>query len=48
LDPRDAQPGRHAELTVRLKDPAARVAPGQTACLLAGELVVGQATILGL
>jgi tRNA-uridine 2-sulfurtransferase len=41
----DVEPGAHAELQIELDEPAYGVAPGQTACLLAGELVVGQATI---
>jgi tRNA-uridine 2-sulfurtransferase len=40
-----AGPGRHAELTVWLEEAALGVAPGQSACLLDGELVVGQGTI---
>src|SRR5690606_19446931 len=32
-------------LELALREPACGVAPGQTACLLAGELVVGRATI---
>ena len=42
-----AGPGEHAELEVELEEPAFGVAPGQTACLLDGELVVGRATIAG-
>jgi len=42
----DAVPaGEHARLELALADPAFGVAPGQTACLLDGELVVGHATI---
>jgi tRNA-specific 2-thiouridylase len=41
----DAPPGEHAELELELSEPAYGVAPGQTACLMAGELVVGQGTI---
>jgi tRNA-uridine 2-sulfurtransferase len=37
--------GRHQELCVELSEPAYGVAPGQTACLMDGELVVGHATI---
>jgi tRNA-uridine 2-sulfurtransferase len=33
------------EATVELAEPAARVAPGQLACLLDGDLVVGHGTI---
>ena len=38
-------PASHAELELELGEPAYGVAPGQTACLLDGELVVGRATI---
>jgi tRNA-specific 2-thiouridylase len=37
--------GHHEELELELAEPAYGVAPGQTACLLDGELVVGRATI---
>jgi len=37
--------GRHPELRLELAEPAYGVAPGQTACLMDGELVVGHATI---
>ena len=37
--------GLHARLTLTLGEPAHGVAPGQTACLMAGERVVGSATI---
>jgi tRNA-uridine 2-sulfurtransferase len=37
--------GRHPELELALDEPAFGVAPGQSACLMAGDLVVGQATI---
>jgi tRNA-specific 2-thiouridylase len=40
-----AGPGEHPELELELDEPAYGVAPGQTACLLDGELVVGRATI---
>ena len=36
---------RAAALELELAEPAYGVAPGQTACLMAGDLVVGQATI---
>jgi len=39
------EPGEHPELELELGEPAYGVAPGQTACLLAGDLVVGKATI---
>lgn len=38
--------GRHPELTVQLTEPASGVAPGQTASLMDGELVIGHATIV--
>ncbi|MGI9020774.1 MAG: tRNA 2-thiouridine(34) synthase MnmA [Solirubrobacterales bacterium] len=38
-------PGAHAALEIELAEPAHGVAPGQTACLMDGELVVGRATI---
>ncbi|CAN5593623.1 tRNA 2-thiouridine(34) synthase MnmA [soil metagenome] len=41
----DAAVGEHAELELLLDEPAFGVAPGQTACLLEGERVVGTATI---
>jgi len=37
--------GSHTNLTVRLEDDAFGVAPGQVACLLAGDRVVGHGTI---
>ena len=37
--------GRHPELWLDLAEPAYGVAPGQTACLMDGDLVVGHATI---
>ncbi len=42
-----AEAGEHAELELELEEPAHGVAPGQTACLLDGDLVVGRATIAG-
>ena len=41
----DAARGTHPELWVALDEPAYGVAPGQAACLLDGDLVVGHATI---
>lgn len=38
-------PGAHERLDVDLADPAYGVAPGQTACLMDGDLVVGRGTI---
>ena len=37
--------GRHRRLEVRLDEPVEGAAPGQVACLMVGELVVGHATI---
>lgn len=37
--------GRHDALEIALGEPAYGVAPGQTACLMDGDLVVGRATI---
>jgi tRNA-specific 2-thiouridylase len=37
--------GRHQRLALELDEPAERTAPGQLACLYAGELVVGYGTI---
>jgi tRNA-specific 2-thiouridylase len=41
----DLRAGRHARASVELHEPAERTAPGQLACLYAGELVVGHGTI---
>jgi len=41
----DPGPGSHARLVVELAEAVDGVAPGQLACLLAGELVAGWATI---
>jgi tRNA-uridine 2-sulfurtransferase len=41
----DAGAGRHRRMRVELEEPAERTAPGQLACLYAGELVVGHGTI---
>ena len=40
-----APAGRHPELWLELGQPAYGVAPGQTACLMDGSMVVGHATI---
>jgi tRNA-specific 2-thiouridylase len=40
-----APAGRHARLALELAEPVDGAAPGQTACLLAGDVVVGWATI---
>jgi tRNA-specific 2-thiouridylase len=37
--------GRHARAHVELTEPAERTAPGQLACLYAGELLVGHGTV---
>jgi tRNA-specific 2-thiouridylase len=39
--------GRHHSLTIELEDPVDGAAPGQLACLMAGDLVVGHGTIAG-
>jgi tRNA-specific 2-thiouridylase len=41
----DPPPGRHRRLAVQLADPVDGAAPGQLACLMDGELVVGWGTI---
>jgi tRNA-uridine 2-sulfurtransferase len=41
----DLSAGRHAHVNVELEEPAERTAPGQLACLYAGDLVVGHGTI---
>jgi tRNA-specific 2-thiouridylase len=41
----DVPPGRHRMLELRLDEPARGVAPGQTACLMRGDSVIGFATI---
>jgi tRNA-specific 2-thiouridylase len=43
--PGELAPGRHARLAIELEDPAERTAPGQIACLYAGDVVVGHGTI---
>ncbi|MGH2883755.1 MAG: tRNA methyl transferase PRC-barrel domain-containing protein, partial [Solirubrobacteraceae bacterium] len=42
----DAGPGTHAALTLELAEPVDGAAPGQLACLMDGELVVGWGTIV--
>ena len=39
--------GRHARLAIELLEPVDGAAPGQSACLMSGELIVGQGTIAG-
>lgn len=41
----DAPAGRHRELVLELDEPVSGAAPGQLACLMDGELIVGWATI---
>jgi tRNA U34 2-thiouridine synthase MnmA/TrmU len=41
----DASPGEHDSLTLELGSPVRAAAPGQTAVLCDGDLVVGHATI---
>jgi tRNA-specific 2-thiouridylase len=41
----DPGAGRHARVSVELQEPAERTAPGQLACMYAGDVVVGYGTI---
>jgi tRNA-specific 2-thiouridylase len=41
----DPGPGRHAGVEVRLEEPIERTAPGQIACLYAGDVILGYGTI---
>jgi tRNA-specific 2-thiouridylase len=41
----DPGAGRHGRLELELVEPVEAAAPGQTACLMAGDLIVGHATI---
>jgi tRNA-specific 2-thiouridylase len=41
----DARAGRHQRLAIELHEPVERTAPGQLACLYAGDVVVGFGTI---
>jgi tRNA-specific 2-thiouridylase len=41
----DPQAGRHERLVLRLEEPVDGAAPGQTACLMRGETILGWATI---
>jgi tRNA-uridine 2-sulfurtransferase len=43
--PTNLPPGRHPRLTLELDDPALGPAPGQLACLMQGDLVLGWGTI---
>jgi tRNA-uridine 2-sulfurtransferase len=42
---RDLRAGRHASANIALAEPTERTAPGQLACLYAGDVVVGHGTI---
>ncbi len=42
----DLPAGEHPRVAIELDEPAERTAPGQMACLYAGDLVVGHGTIL--
>jgi tRNA-specific 2-thiouridylase len=42
---RDLAAGRHEQAAVELQEPAERTAPGQLACLYAGDLLIGHGTI---
>jgi len=42
---RDLPAGRHERASIALAEPAERTAPGQVACLYAGDVVVGHGTI---
>lgn len=41
----DADAGAHAQLDIELEEPAERTAPGQFACLYAGDVIVGYGTV---
>jgi tRNA-uridine 2-sulfurtransferase len=41
----EAVAGRHEQLSVDLEEPAERTAPGQFACLYAGDVIVGHGTV---
>jgi tRNA-uridine 2-sulfurtransferase len=41
----EAVAGRHQHVSVDLEEPAERTAPGQFACLYAGDLIVGHGTV---
>jgi tRNA-specific 2-thiouridylase len=43
--PEPLHPGAHRKAALQLSEPAERTAPGQLACLYAGESIVGRATI---
>jgi tRNA-specific 2-thiouridylase len=46
IDP-DVGAGEHARIAIQLLEPVDGAAPGQSACLMSGELIVGQGTITG-
>ncbi len=41
----EADAGHHPELSIELEEPAERTAPGQFACLYAGDVIVGHGTV---
>jgi tRNA-uridine 2-sulfurtransferase len=41
----EAGAGRHEHVSVELREPAERTAPGQFACLYAGDVIVGHGTV---
>ncbi len=43
--PGELRAGRHARVAIELDEPAERTAPGQLACLYAGDVIVGCGTI---
>jgi tRNA-specific 2-thiouridylase len=43
----DLAPGRHAAVEVRFEEPIERTAPGQIACLYAGDVILGYGTVAG-
>jgi tRNA-specific 2-thiouridylase len=43
----EAGAGRHEHVSVELNEPAERTAPGQFACLYAGDVIVGHGTVTG-
>jgi tRNA-uridine 2-sulfurtransferase len=45
--PAEIAAGRHPRMLLTLREPAERTAPGQLACLYAGDVVVGHGTVAG-
>jgi tRNA-specific 2-thiouridylase len=43
----DLAPGRHVAAEVRFEEPIERTAPGQIACLYAGDVILGYGTVAG-